>query len=121
MDRFQDAKERVVANLLDPVLDLMKEANAAVEAAERRAVQAETVLEALRPVWAQGWTEDSQAAQASANALSELWLLLQAKNQTEAVQNLLRLLKVDSSSAQKISDKWAERAAGTWHPGDESD
>ena len=77
---------------LKPALDLMLAANAAVEDAERRAVEAEATLEALRPVWAQGWTSDSQAAQASSNALSELWELLGATNQTVALERLRNLL-----------------------------
>jgi hypothetical protein len=42
-------------------------------------------LESLRPVWAMGHTSDSIAAQSSANALAQLWKLLGATNQTEAV------------------------------------
>lgn len=112
MSRFQDAKERVVNTLLDPVLDLMKEANAAIEEAEQRALRAEATLEALRPVWAQGFSSDSVAAQGLGNAVSEMWGILGVKNQTEAMERL-RFLTAERSI-------WAERAAGTWHPGDEA-
>lgn len=45
-------------------------------------------LESLRPHWAQGYTSDSMAAQASTAALSQLWEMLGATNQTEAVQRV---------------------------------
>jgi hypothetical protein len=45
----------------------------------------------LRPVWAQGFTSDSQAAQANGNALSELWAELGVQNQTDAMQALYDL------------------------------
>lgn len=61
-------------------------------AALREARSTIEVLEAARPHWAQGYTSDGQAAQASSGALSALWKLLGAKHQTEAVQNLERLL-----------------------------
>ena len=48
-------------------------------------------LEALRPVWAHGWTDDSVAAQTSSNALSQLWEMLGAKDQTQAVATLAEL------------------------------
>lgn len=48
-------------------------------------------LEALRPVWAQGWTSDSAAAQASGNALARLWGELGVSNQTEAMQRMRQL------------------------------
>ena len=48
-------------------------------------------LEALRPVWAHGWTDDSVAAQTSSNALSQLWEMLGAKDQTQAVAALEEL------------------------------
>lgn len=51
-----------------------------------------TALEAMRPMWAQGWTSDGQAAQASAAALSELWQLLGVDNQTDAMEKLQGLL-----------------------------
>ena len=48
-------------------------------------------LEELRPVWAQGWTDDSQAAQVSSSALAQLWEMLGASNQTQAVEALAKL------------------------------
>ena len=45
-------------------------------------------LEKLRPHWAQGFTSDSEAAQASTAALSQIWELLGVKNQTEAMKKL---------------------------------
>lgn len=52
-------------------------------------------LETLRPVWAQGWTEQSVAAQSASAALAELWRELKATNQTEAMISLRKLLGAD--------------------------
>jgi hypothetical protein len=48
-------------------------------------------LEVLRPVWAQGWTNDSNAAQASGAALAQLWNMLGVQDQTQAVVTLAEL------------------------------
>ncbi|MEP2533526.1 hypothetical protein [Shimia sp.] len=47
--------------------------------------------EQLRPVWAEGWTSASIAAQSSTAALAQLWSLLGAQNQTQAVAALKEL------------------------------
>lgn len=49
-------------------------------------------LESLRPMWAQGYTSDSMAAQASTSALSTLWKMLGVDNQTAACEQLRGLL-----------------------------
>jgi len=46
-----------------------------------------TALENLRPHWAKGYSSDSVAAQTVTAALSQLWGILGAANQTEAVQH----------------------------------
>lgn len=51
-------------------------------------------LEEMRPHWAKGYTEDGQAAQAAFGALNELWKLLGAIDQTDAVAELKELKKV---------------------------
>lgn len=51
------------------------------------------VLESARPHWAQGYTLDGVAAQTTAAALSGLWKLLGARNQTEAVLKLRELVR----------------------------
>lgn len=50
------------------------------------------VLEQLRPVWAQYPGDLAVSASCYANALSELWKLLEASNQTQAVRRLHDLL-----------------------------
>lgn len=50
-------------------------------------------LEKLRPHWAQGYSDDSMAAQAATGALSEIYDLLGVKDQTAAVAALKTLLK----------------------------
>ena len=56
-----------------------------------RAMLTIEALQGLRPVWAQGWTDDSMAAQASGNALAQLWEMLGVKDQTQAVAALAEL------------------------------
>lgn len=48
-------------------------------------------LESLRPMWAQGWSSDSAAAQASSAALAEIWELLGVMNQTDAMEQIRKL------------------------------
>ena len=67
--------------------ELVEELAAKLARAERR----NDALEQLRPVWAQGWTKDSMAAQASGNALSQLWKMLGVQDQTQAVAALTAL------------------------------
>jgi hypothetical protein len=62
-----------------------------LEAKLARSERRNEALEELRPVWAQGWTDDSQAAQGSSNALAQLWEMLGASNQTQAVEALAEL------------------------------
>lgn len=45
-------------------------------------------LESLRPIWAQGYTSDSMAAQSSGNALAAIWEFLGVDNQTDAMARL---------------------------------
>ena len=49
------------------------------------------VLEQFRPLWAQGYTNDSVAAQTLGGALTRLWKMLGVSNQTDAVQALKRM------------------------------
>ena len=45
-------------------------------------------LESLRPIWAQGYTSDSVAAQMTSAALTEIWRALGVENQTDAMAKL---------------------------------
>lgn len=58
-------------------------------------------LEALRPHWAQGHSDDSIAAQTATAALAQLWEMLGANNQTEAAGKLRAL--VDGSWAREVT------------------
>ena len=62
-------------------------------------------LEQLRPVWAQGWTKDSMAAQASGNALSQLWKMLGVQDQTQAADRIEEL-EAKLAKAVEVID-WA--------------
>lgn len=95
--RLSAAKCAFTSAHIDPSLELMQAADAAVEAAEARAATAEEVLETMRPVWAQGWTTDSMAAQASATALAGLWQALGVDNQTAAMQRLDKLIHLEGT------------------------
>jgi len=53
-------------------------------------------LEALRPHWAQGFSDDGIAAQVQTAALSQLWKMLGVDNQTAAVQRLASILAAKS-------------------------
>lgn len=90
--RLSEAQKAVHETFIDPITKLISASADAVRVAEQRARRAETVLEELRPVWAQGYSSDSQAAQATGNALAEIWSLLGVDNQTSAMQRLKELL-----------------------------
>lgn len=49
-------------------------------------------LESLRPMWAQGFTSDSQAAQTWCSATKQLWEILDVCSQTDAVQKLRKVV-----------------------------
>ncbi|MEJ0004413.1 MAG: DUF3850 domain-containing protein [Pararobbsia sp.] len=80
--------------------DALTDEQRALEAARADALEAENArlrrsnaaLEQLRPVWAQGYSSDSSAAQSTAAALSFFWLHLGAENQTQAVQKFRALV-----------------------------
>lgn len=106
---FYEMRRQFKAAHLDPAVELMQAATAAVEEAERRAKQAETHLEVMTPVWQHGPDFGARLA------LSEIWAILGVKDQTGAMARLRELL-----AEAPVKDIWAERAAGTWHPGDEA-
>lgn len=109
--RYEDAVTAIRQTYFDPLNDFADAAKSWIEDAERRAVAAEVVLEQMRPVWAQGFTSDSEAAQANGNALSELWGLLYAKDQTQAMTNLRRLIAAagQAESAAALAYHQGER------------
>lgn len=57
------------------------------------------VLEALRPHWAQGYTDDGIAAQTMSAALSDIWQLLGVDNQTAAMVKLRLLVPPKENNA----------------------
>jgi hypothetical protein len=110
---FFDDKGHVFEDeiLCDEAADCIEELEAKLARSERR----NEALEELRPIWAQGWTEDSMAAQASGNALSTLWAMLGAENQTQAVSTLAELkAKLEKATEEKLDaistlDAWFDR------------
>jgi hypothetical protein len=88
----------------------MKEAAAAIEAltAERDRLSSEVdTLELLRPHWAQGYSSDSVAAQASTAALVAFWEILGVSDQTSAI-NALKALTAKLATCEKYRDAYAE-------------
>lgn len=61
-----------------------------------------SMLEALRPHWAQGYTSDGVAAQCATDALNSLWSLLGARNQTQAVQRLRELTETANEFCDRV-------------------
>lgn len=90
--RLMHARDKVRAVHLDPITELLETTAALVRDAEARVETAEQMLEEMRPVWAQGFTSDSEAAQECSNALAEIWHLLGVDNQTEAMSRLRSMI-----------------------------
>lgn len=57
-------------------------------------------LETLRPTWAQGFTDESVAAQVNSSAVGQLWKMLGVDNQTDAVARLKGLLVLEEESKE---------------------
>jgi hypothetical protein len=70
---------------------MAREVHAGTLAIEKELRDKIELLEELRPVWAQGWTSDSVAAQCATSAMTQLWKMLGVNNQTDAVQALKRM------------------------------
>lgn len=68
-----------------------------------------TALENLRPHWAKGYSSDSVAAQTVTAALSQLWGILGAANQTEAVQYATALQAKLEASEKARDDAITQR------------
>lgn len=92
------------------------------EGASLRARRTEAALEAarseietLRPVWAQGWSTDSLAAQASAAALGQIWKALGVDNQTAAMARLKELGLEGPSHVRVRPLDWVSCADGSFH------
>lgn len=92
---YMHARDKFSRFVIGPAKELLDATATLVNLATQRAEETQQVMNQLRPVWAQGWTSDSEAAQASANALSELWQMLAADNQTDAVETLRALKERD--------------------------
>lgn len=120
------ARLATMAEQLAPIVDSLRLTNypdeagdlgglvAALQSASADAANLEgknRALESLRPHWAQGWTDDSVAAQASAAALADLWRALGATNQTEAME---RARLAPLPGAGELSRRSIEQRARTW-------
>ena len=87
LKRYAMARDRL-RKTIDPIEEYISAAEQ--EICELRVTV--KALEELRPMWAQGWTSDSMAAQASSTALSEIWQLLGARDQTDAMGRIRALI-----------------------------
>ncbi len=62
--------------------------------AQKQALESKlATVEAQRPAWAQGYTDDGVAAQGFSNALYTLWAKLKVSDQTQAVLKLGALIE----------------------------
>jgi len=102
--RYMKARQRVEAFMLNPTTELLAATADLVNEERRKREASDEIMAQLRPLWAQGYTDDSMAAQATGNALTELWALLYAKDQTAAVANLKRLI-ADAAKAADTADQ----------------
>jgi hypothetical protein len=104
VERLLDFEKVTVGDARDAALRI-EELEGKIAGVER----AKDALEGLRPVWAQGWTDDSMAAQASGNALAQLWEMLGVQDQTQAVATLKAL--TEQLEAARADAKEAEAYA----------
>lgn len=87
------------------IVDALKARAEAAEAEVEKLRGRIEAMESLRPIWAHGWTDDSVAAQASGSALAQLWQMLGASNQTEAVTKLRAALPdIDTFALENSND-----------------
>ncbi len=63
------------------------------DAARTIALDIRDGMEALRPVWAEGYTDDSLAAQGLGNVVSDYWTLLGVADHTAGMAKIKELLK----------------------------
>jgi hypothetical protein len=90
--RYAHARNDFKRFHVDKAQELIDAADGVFEAATLKVKETEQMMEELRPVWAQGFSSDSEAAQANGSALAQLWGMLGAVNQTEAVVSLETLI-----------------------------
>jgi hypothetical protein len=91
----EDAARRAYG-VADAMLKQAGKRNHELEELREKAATAERTLEILRPVWAQGFTTDSVAAQSAGTALAQLWSMLDVDNQTAAVSRLETLIAMEN-------------------------
>jgi hypothetical protein len=92
------ARQRVEHELINPATELLEAASGLVQEYKRHAERSDAAFEEMRPIWAQGWTSESVAAQASSNALAEIWALLGVTDQTAAMERLRSLLAAEAGA-----------------------
>lgn len=90
--RYMHARNDFESFHVNKAKELLDATAALVATATRRAEETQKAMDELRPVWAHGWSTDSEAAQASSNALAQLWEMLGVDNQTTAVEELQKLI-----------------------------
>lgn len=83
--RYSHARNDFKRFHVDKAQELIDAADAVFEAAEIKVKLTEQTMEELRPIWAQGFSSDSAAAQANGSALAEIWAELGVQNQTDAM------------------------------------
>lgn len=80
----------------EPINNYIEESERLICELRLKLKQEKEYSESMRPHWAQGYSSDSMAAQASTSALSEVWDLIGVKDQTACMEKL-RLLIGDAT------------------------
>jgi hypothetical protein len=99
-------RDHLRETLVLPILRMIDAAGAVITNAHAERDKAVTMLEVLRPVWAQGYTSDSVAAQTTATAISQIWRALEVEDQSAAMVKLRALLDQSGEHASEAALTW---------------
>ena len=89
MDLKNYAKAReALRESISPIENYIETAEAMICELRLELKQQKEYTELMRPHWAQGYSNDSIAAQASTSALADVWDILGVKNQTACMERL---------------------------------
>ncbi|MES2783604.1 MAG: hypothetical protein V4657_12480 [Pseudomonadota bacterium] len=95
LKNYANAREALRASV-SPVENYIETAEAIICELRLELKQQKEYIESMRPHWAQGYSDDSMAAQASTGALAEVWDMLGVKNQTDCMARLRERFEADA-------------------------
>ena len=108
-DEYVESMGSVVGDV-EHAAQQMRDRIEALEAECKRLSSTVDTLESLRPHWAQGYSSDSIAAQASTEALVGIWKILGVNDQTSAVVTL-KALTADNARLRGLLSEADQRLA----------